>query len=326
MKASPHILIIDDENHICESCDRIFTNAGYKVDTNISATNGLRQALANPYDAIILALNLVESDGLQLLYGIRKKKPDVPVVIITGYPSEDSRRISSTLGVADYITKPFGPSEILDPIEKVLYRSEEPLSEVTAQVEQEIMETYYHFHLTSWFYQLPNSLVRVGGYLPDLSNCFIKSIKLPEPESVVYKGLPLAEVTMSNGTKQIIPSSVSGRVIVTNCNLRDHFYNLEKNIHAKSWIAILEPFQLEQDLKSSETRSILVFTEREIEENEFLMRFKKRGYITKIASSVKKVLQILAEESIRVIFLDDDHEGFFGESIGSGCRFRQTLY
>ena len=107
MKTSPYILVIDDENHICESCDRIFSNAGYKVDTNINGTNGFRQALTNPYDAIILDLNLVESDGMKLLYGIRRRKPDVPVVIITGYPSEDSRRMSTTLGVVDYITKPF---------------------------------------------------------------------------------------------------------------------------------------------------------------------------------------------------------------------------
>ena len=54
MKTTPYLLVIDDENHICESCDRIFSQAGYKVDTNISASRGFRQALTNPYDAIIL--------------------------------------------------------------------------------------------------------------------------------------------------------------------------------------------------------------------------------------------------------------------------------
>ena len=304
MQTNPHILVIDDENHICESCDRIFSNAGYDVDTNISATNGFRQALSNPYDAIILDLNLVESDGLKLLYGIRKRKPDVPVVIITGYPSDDSRRISSTLGVTDYITKPFGPSEILEPVEKVVYKTKAREPEVLDQIAGEVREMHYHFLRSSWFYQMSNGLVRVGGYLPDLSNNRIKSIKLPEPESVVYRGLPIAEVKLSNGERKAIPSSVSGRVIMTNWHLKDHYYNLEKNIHTKSWIAVVEPFRLDQDLQESEMRSILVFTEKEPEENEISMRFKKKGFITKTSDNLEEVMDILAEGTIRVLFLD----------------------
>ena len=304
MKATPHILVIDDETHICESCDRIFSNAGYKVDTNINATLGFRQALSNPYDAIILDLNLVESDGLNLLYGIRKRKPDVPVVIITGYPSEDSRRISSTLGVTDYIIKPFGPSEILEPVEKAVYHWVEDKTQITDQEPQEIREFNYHFYQSSWFYQISNGLVRTGGYLPDLSSRYIKSIKLPEPETVVYRGLPIAEVSLSNGMKKTIPSPVSGRVMVINDQLKDHFYNLEKNIHTKSWIAVIEPFDLQQDLQASEMRSILVFAEKEIEENEFLGRFRKKGYISKSAMSFREVMNILAEGTIRVLFMD----------------------
>ncbi len=312
MKSSPHILVIDDENHICESCDRIFTNAGYRVDTNISATKGFRQALSNPYDAIILDLNLVESDGLKLLYGIRKSKPDVPVVIITGYPSEDSRRLSSTLGVTDYITKPFGPSEILEPVEKVVSHREVPETDLSDPEPVEIREINNHFHHSSWFYKIPGSLVRVGGYLPDLSNNCINSIRLPEPDSVVYRGLPIVEVTLNNGLKQTIPSSVSGRVMATNGHLRDHYYILEKNIHSKNWIAVVDPFHLEQDLRVSETRSILVLTHREREQNEFVIRFQEQGYSTQIVENIKEVLNILARDSIRVLFIDAQKFGYSG--------------
>ncbi len=287
-------MVIDDENYICESCDRIFSKAGYKVDTNISATSGFRQALTNPYDAIILDLNLVESDGMKLLYGIRKRKPDVPVVIITGYPSEDSRRMSTTLGVTGYITKPFEPSELLDPVQKVIAREQATGAE----------ETSYHFHHSSWFYKLGNGSVRVGGYLPNLSNEIIKSIRLPEVGSLVYRGLPLAEVTLSNGTKQVIPSSISGRITQVNNQLKEHFYSLEKNIHKKSWIAVVEPSHYEKDLKASETRSILVFADQTSEENEFYKKFAHKGYITKITSSLKESINILSEGEIRVVVMD----------------------
>lgn len=303
MKTAPHILVIDDENYICESCDRIFSKAGYKVDTNISATNGFRQALTNPYDAIILDLNLVESDGMKLLYGIRKRKPYVPVVIITGYPSEDSRRKSTKLGVTDYITKPFEPAELLDPVQKVLTRESVSFQEDPALF-KENGETKYHFYLSSWSYQLANGLVRVGGYLPNLSNTSVKSIKLPELESMIYRGLPLAEVTLSDGTIQIIPSSVSGKITVINDYIREHFYNLEKNIYKKSWIALVDPVDLEQDLTANKIRNVLVFAKKSSDENEFFWRIARNGYVTEIANNIKEVLEILSEGTIQVLALD----------------------
>lgn len=312
MKTSPYILVIDDENHICESCDRIFSNAGYKVDTNINGTNGFRQALTNPYDAIILDLNLVESDGMKLLYGIRRRKPDVPVVIITGYPSEDSRRMSTTLGVVDYITKPFEPAELLEPVQRVITQKSEALTGDKALMEDATGGPKYHFCHSSWFYQLENGLIRVGGYLPDLSNHYVKSITLPKVGSVIYRGLPLAEVTLNNGTKQIIPSSISGKVMLINKQLRDHYYNLEKNIQNKSWIAVVEPDHLKQDLKASETRRILVFADKISEENEFFRKFVHRGYIAKITNNIDNTLKILSDGEIRVVVMDAGRLGDSG--------------
>jgi len=311
MNSEPYILVIDDENHICESCDRIFTRAGYKVDTNINASSGFRQALLNPYDAIFLDLNLVEMDGMQLLYAIHKKKPDLPVVIITGYPTEDSRRMSSTMGVIDYITKPFEPKEILEPVQKIISAERESATKYKDLIGDKIRESNYHFYLSSWFYQMEYNLVRVGGYLPNLSNSYIKSIKLPELGSTVYRGLPLAEVTLGDGAKQIIPSPISGRITVINDLLKHNFYNLEKNLHQKNWIAVMEPEHLELDLKFSETRSILVFSDQGSDENEFFKRISHKGYTTKIACSIKEVLKTLSLEANRVIVMDAKN---FGDS------------
>ncbi|UCG27523.1 MAG: response regulator [Bacteroidales bacterium] len=304
MNPEPYLLVIDDENHICESCDRIFSNAGYKVDTNINATNGFRQALMNAYDAIILDLNLVESDGMQILCGIRKRKPDVPVVIITGYPSEESRRQSTTLGVTDYITKPFEPSEILESVQKVMSTKIKFVPEDKTVVEEVMAEPAYHYHLSSWFYKQPNGLLRVGGYLTNLSDNSIESVKLPDTGGLIYRGLPLAEVTLSNGTKQNIPSSVSGTITLVNNQLREHPIILERNLHKKSWIAVVEPNRLEEDLGIGNTRSILVLSDTDNEENEFFKQFVHKGCITKITGKIDKVSEILAEGSTQVLALD----------------------
>jgi len=312
MKTQPYILVIDDENYICESCNRIFSNAGYKVDTNINASNGFRQALMNPYDAIILDLNLVESDGMKLLYGIRKRKPDVPVVIITGYPSEDTRRMSTTLGVIDYITKPFEPADILDPVQKVLAGQSEMIPIEETGLDELAGEPKYQFFLSSWFFQQENGMLRVGGYLTNSMNHMVRSIQLPKVGSHIHRGLPLAEVTLNNDAKHIIPSPVSGKVILVNNLLRDHFYNLEKNIHKKSWIAVVGPNNLENDLKTSETRNILILSDKSSDENEFFKKFIHNGYNTKITNNIDNVMRILSAGVFRAVVLDARNLGDTG--------------
>ena len=312
MKTEPHILVIDDENHICESCDRIFSAAGYRVDTNINAPKGFRQALLNPYDAIILDLNLVESDGMKLLYGIRKRKPDVPVVIITGYPSEDTRQKSSAMGVTDYITKPFEPAELLEPVQRIITRQNEPEAGEIDTAPAEVKEAGYHFYRTSWFCQLEYGVLRVGGYLPNLSDVQVKSIRLPELGGPVFRGLPLAEVILSNGTNQVIPSPLSGKVTVLNDQLKDHFYNLEKNLHRKSWIAVVEPNDLEQDLKSARKRNVLVFADHGSDENEFYQRIIQKGYRTRITGNIGEVMNLLSTDKIPVLIMDAKNFGDAG--------------
>ena len=123
METPSSILIIDDEPNVCESCQRILSQEDFNVDTNINPISGYDQALANNYDLIILDLIMKDLDGLELLAKLREKKPDVPVIIITGYPSVESKKKSMNFGVLDYILKPFEPNEILEPIKNILKHS-----------------------------------------------------------------------------------------------------------------------------------------------------------------------------------------------------------
>jgi DNA-binding NtrC family response regulator len=273
---------------------------------------GFRQALMNPYDAIILDLNLVESDGMNLLYGLRKRKPYIPVVIITGYPSDETRRTSSTLGVIDYVTKPFGPDDILKPVERILASEGTTGEKETDLPVKERKEINYHFYHSSWFYQIENGTTRVGGYLTNLSDNSILSVKLPEAGQHIKRGAPLAEVTLSDGTKQVIRSAICGKITEVNNNLQEHYYNLEKNLHHKSWIARVEPDRIEEDLRSTETRSVLVFTDENMEENEFYQRIYHQGYKTRITGRMDEVLQILSREKIRLLVMDAGRMGELG--------------
>ena len=116
MEKHPSILVIDDEQVVCDSCYRILSNEDYQVYTNTNPVEGYQKALNNNYDLLLLDLCMDKMDGIQLLKKLRHIKSDMPVMIITGYPSKETKEESTNLGVLNYISKPFQPSEIVEPI------------------------------------------------------------------------------------------------------------------------------------------------------------------------------------------------------------------
>ena len=114
------MLVVDDEEVVCQVCQRIFSRQGFRVETNTDARQGLAQATEKDYEIILLDIKMPNMDGIQFLEPLRKKKPDVPVLIITGYPSIPNAAAAMRLGASDYVTKPFTAEEITWAVQRVL--------------------------------------------------------------------------------------------------------------------------------------------------------------------------------------------------------------
>lgn len=114
------LLVVDDEDTICRGCRRFLAREGFRVQTSTDAQEGLNLAREWNYDAILLDIRMPEMDGIQFLEELRKTKPDVPVIIITGYPSEETEASSKRLGATHYITKPFGPDRVTQAVCELL--------------------------------------------------------------------------------------------------------------------------------------------------------------------------------------------------------------
>jgi DNA-binding NtrC family response regulator len=109
MVATKRVLVLDDEDVVCRSYERVLNNAGFEVE---KASNG-KQALENienrQYDVMLADLRMPGMDGLQVVRKLRQTHPKMPVIVITGYPSQDTLQEAASLGVADYLTKPVTP-------------------------------------------------------------------------------------------------------------------------------------------------------------------------------------------------------------------------
>lgn len=117
----PHrILVIDDENSMCEFMKIMLGKEGYEVDAEQSGKRAIQRVSEKPYDMIIADLMMPEMSGLQVLDEIRESKPDLPFLVMTAFASVETAIEALKKGASDYITKPFKVDEIKLTIQKTL--------------------------------------------------------------------------------------------------------------------------------------------------------------------------------------------------------------
>ena len=123
VKAGHHrILVVDDEASIRELLVKTLSLAEYEVDTAADGDSALLRLrdTANRCDLAIVDLKMPGMDGLMLIRQVKRLRPDLPVIIITGFSTEVSAIEAINLGVAGYLTKPFRVPQVLAAAAKAL--------------------------------------------------------------------------------------------------------------------------------------------------------------------------------------------------------------
>ncbi len=116
------ILIIDDEDIVRTSCQRILEPEGYTVETAKSGPEGLNLLSRNVFDLVLTDLKMPDMDGIEVLRKIKEMWSDIETIIMTGYGTVSTAVKAMKIGAFDYIEKPFSPEELLKMISKVLER------------------------------------------------------------------------------------------------------------------------------------------------------------------------------------------------------------
>lgn len=124
MEKSKRILVVDDEETLCEALKFNLEEEGFEVDTALSAEEALCLDLAS-YNLVILDIMMGEISGTRLA-GIMKSRPEtaaIPIIFCTARDSEDEMVKGLDLGADDYITKPYSIRNIIARVKAVLRRS-----------------------------------------------------------------------------------------------------------------------------------------------------------------------------------------------------------
>ncbi|MBN2761450.1 MAG: response regulator transcription factor, partial [Bacteroidales bacterium] len=128
----PFVLIVDDEEDICEIIKFNLESEGFKVDTAYSAEEALRKQLTK-YHLFIFDIMMKGMSGYRLADEVRnKKKLKTPVVFLTAKNTENDKLTGFSLGADDYITKPFSVRELIARVKAIMRRpghqdTEEPV-------------------------------------------------------------------------------------------------------------------------------------------------------------------------------------------------------
>ena len=113
-------LVIDDELVVLDSVRKILAGEGYEVDVALSGREGIDRATKGNYDILLTDIRMPDIGGMRVLRDVKRTKPSLPVIMITGYASIQSSVQAMKLGAADYVEKPFTPDQLIRSVASAL--------------------------------------------------------------------------------------------------------------------------------------------------------------------------------------------------------------
>jgi signal transduction histidine kinase len=168
MTSNADILVIEDEKQVRQSYEEMFSYFGYRVDTACNGVEGLRLINKKDYDVVITDLNMPEMNGIEVLKYIKKRKPYIEVIVITGYATLENAIQAMKIGAYDYFTKPIDIEHVRIVISKCVQqikakRENEELKELNTKL-KDLNELKNKF-ITITNHELRTPITVVKGYL-----------------------------------------------------------------------------------------------------------------------------------------------------------------
>lgn len=140
MDAMRKVLVVDDDPVIGKSFDRVLTGKGYVVVHAATGEEALRKLAAEQYDVMFTDIRMPGMDGVEVAERTRKEEPWMPVVIITGYGSDENETRAKAAGVQEFLRKPLSPDMIESSLREAIAAAPRPAAapaEAPAMVEEE---------------------------------------------------------------------------------------------------------------------------------------------------------------------------------------------
>jgi CheY-like chemotaxis protein len=261
--ARARILAVDDEPVILDSFRKILVLAGFSVDTVENGPEALTLLRAHPYDFLFTDLKMPVMDGVEVVKAARHLRPDLDVVVITGYGTIETAVETLQFGAVDYVQKPFTEEELVALAKRLLIKREarieaqlRPAVRVVAPARAESVAAGEYCVPGGAFVSPGHSWARIDPAgqvwtgLDDFARKALKSVErveLPAVGARVKRGEPLFTVRRGDEAVHIL-SPLSGEVTQVNEELRHAPRLVIESPYDRGWTCLLRPADLAADL------------------------------------------------------------------------------
>jgi CheY-like chemotaxis protein/glycine cleavage system H lipoate-binding protein len=239
MSYRANVLVVDDEQIVCNSCRKILSQQGHNVQIALHGREALKKVEEDKYDVVVADWKMPEIDGMEVLRIVKKNHPDIIPIMITGYPSVESAVKAMRLGISNYLPKPISPEALTEALQKALSERKTKGADLL----------YYQKYI--WARMLPDGTVKIG-----VNNLFRESVGdilyviLQFDQAEIDQGRLCIRVLASDKHVHKLYAPIRGRVIGINYEINFNTDLINKDPLGKGWIIQLKPSNLEEDLRS----------------------------------------------------------------------------
>lgn len=247
------ILVVDDEQIVLDSIKRIFKNDDhYEIGTSLSATDALKKIPKFSPQIILTDLMMPEMDGLEFLREVKKRDPNILVIMITGYATINTALQAMHFGAFDYIAKPFTRDEL----RRVIERSASIVPSLQkvqthSPLQNELISNIRGVGQYSWLMMNDEGFVVIGVERAILySMGKIQTVYLPSVGDEIRQGGIFFQIFSSDLRTQSIYAPVSGTVVEVNQKVIENPEIAVEDPYGEGWLVKLRPSNFEGDMKT----------------------------------------------------------------------------
>lgn len=243
MKAGRDVLLVEDDRVVREAACRILRPEGLGVDCVEEVGEAVARLRAAEYRIVLSDLMLPGFSGFDLLERVASDRPQVPVVLITGYATIENALGAFERGAFDFLPKPFDVAELLGVVRRALRCAERgwwsslgPARDLPAPPDGlRFLGRHAWARLESG-----RATFGVAETFPDLIG-EIRELRLPEPGEMVTQGLAFAEIAAADDAIHRVWAPLGGTVIESNAELRVDPGLLNRAPFDSGWLARIVP-------------------------------------------------------------------------------------
>jgi CheY-like chemotaxis protein len=254
---------VDDESIVLDSFRRILVLEGYNVDTVENGPEALNLIQRHDYDFLFTDLKMPIMDGTEVVKAVKHFRPDMDVVVITGYATIETAVETMKDGASEYVQKPFSAEELAEFMNRLLVKRQarldgqkEPSVRIVSPSQAEgapagefcVPGGSFLSPGHAWIRIEPDGHVRIG--VDDFAHKAmgeVAQVTLPEPGKTIQAGETL--VTFKRGQEELrITAPVSGKIVESNSRLTTEATLVGNSPYKDGWVCRIQPTDLAAEL------------------------------------------------------------------------------